>query len=67
MKPELVHLLQTLKSAHPDFQNIVIFPNGLAIASLRYGTLRFESLDDLESYAWPQSGSKNPQPITPTL
>lgn len=54
MKSELIHLLQKLKAEHPDFQNIVISHNGVAMACLQHGYRRFETLDALEAYAWPQ-------------
>lgn len=55
MKSELKHLLSKLKTEHPDFQNIVISHNGVSMACLQHGYLRFETLDALEAYAWPQS------------
>jgi hypothetical protein len=53
MKSELIHLLAKLKADHPDFQNLLIASNGVAMACLQHGYRRFETLTDLESYAWP--------------
>lgn len=55
MKSELLHLLAKLKSDHPDFNNLIISPNGTAMACLQHGCRRFENLDALEAYAWPQA------------
>jgi hypothetical protein len=62
MKSELLHLLAKLKSDHPDFQNLILCPNGASMACLQHGYKRFESLDALEAYAWPQP-SEAPQAL----
>lgn len=54
MKSELRHLLDKLKAEYPDFQNIIIAGNGTALAIRQHGAIRFESLDAMEAYAWPQ-------------
>jgi hypothetical protein len=61
MKSELIHLLAKLKADHPDFQNLIIASNGVAMACLQHGYRRFETLTDLESYAWPQVGTDAPR------
>jgi hypothetical protein len=62
MKSELTHLLQKLKAEHLDFQNLTIPSTGAPILAIgRWGVVRrFESLDALEAYAWPQMGSTDP-------
>lgn len=60
MKAELLHLLAKLKAEYPDFQSLVITPNGVASAVRQHGCERFETLNALEAYAWP------PAPQTPT-
>jgi hypothetical protein len=67
MKSELRHLLQKLKSEHPDFQNLVISSNGVTMAVRQHGTIRFESLDELEAYAWPSMGSPASAPASPSV
>jgi hypothetical protein len=65
MKSELIHLLAKLKADHPDFQNLIIAGNGVAMACLQHGYRRFETLTDLESYAWPPQenvGCNDPLP-----
>jgi hypothetical protein len=62
MKSELIHLLAKLKADHPDFQNLIIASNGVAMACLQHGYRRFETLTDLESYAWPPQEETKPNP-----
>lgn len=55
MKPELLHLLSKLKTEHPDATTIIIPITGSPVfVNLQHGYRRFENLDALESYAWPQ-------------
>lgn len=61
MKSELIHLIERLLADYPDFQALTISKNGASFAVRQHNTVRFETLADLESYAWPQP----PQSATP--
>jgi hypothetical protein len=55
LKSELIHLLSKLKAEHPDAQNIIIPMSGSSVTvTLQHGVRRFETLDSIEAYAWPQ-------------
>jgi putative hemolysin len=56
MKSEMRNLLDRLQS-HPNleqFQTLHVFPNGRVSAVYRNGSMRFDDLDALEKFAYPQ-------------
>jgi hypothetical protein len=61
MKSELLHLLEKLKTDHPDFKALMIFRNGSAMVVGNQSSRQFANLDAIESYMWPVEAS---QPTT---
>lgn len=60
MKSELTHLLHKLAADYPDFTQLTISRTGVSVAARQHGLQRFETLDALEAYAWPQVGRDVP-------
>jgi hypothetical protein len=47
-----------------DFQSLVIFPNGRAMAFFRHGSHPFRDLTELEQFAYNQNVSLTSEPAT---
>lgn len=62
MKAELLHLLDRLRTEHPDFHHLIISHTGAVLAVTRFGTVEgLNTLASLETFAWPQKDS-SPSP-----
>jgi hypothetical protein len=66
MKSELINLLHRLQEPNlmENFQSLVVFPNGRAMAFFRHGCRPFATLDELEDFAYARPATPNPQPAT---
>lgn len=70
MKSHLRHLLDKLRAHKPGLHSIILSPSGQTQVVYRFGSLVFETLDQLETWAYSKPAActlqchRNPQPRT---